>query len=242
MDRNSEEMTDIEPVGSSGLVVAPIDANFSLKDRIYDTLKQGITTMNIYADDAELRLDERKLSEQLEISRTPIREALARLEQEGLVHIVPRKGVYIVRKTKREVLEMVTVWAALESMAARLATEVASDEDIAELRTMFADAQNEQPSADIDEYSSKNIRFHQAILRLGGCRLIEDMADNLFIHMRSIRARTISEADRAKRSVIDHMEIIEALEKRDAELAERLVREHSMNLARHIEEHVDYLD
>jgi len=242
MDRDSENTPEPEPVGSSGLVVAPIDANFSLKDRIYDTLKQAITTMNIYADDAELRLDERKLSEQLEISRTPIREALARLEQEGLVHIVPRKGVYIVRKTKQEVLELVTVWAALESMAARLATEVASDEDIAELRTMFADDQRAPASADIDEYSSKNIRFHQAILKLGGCQLIEDMADNLFIHMRSIRARTISEADRAKRSVIDHMEIIEALEKRDAALAERLVREHSMNLARHIEQHVDYLD
>ena len=143
--------------------------------------------MNIYADDAELRLDERKLSEQLAISRTPIREALARLEQEGLVHIVPRKGVYIVRKTKREVLEMVTVWAALESMAARLATESASDEDIAELRKIFVDGDNGGAQANIDEYSSKNIRFHQAILKLGGCELIQEMADNLFIHMRSIQ-------------------------------------------------------
>lgn len=224
-----------------GLVVEPIETNFSLKDRIYNSLKRAITSMNIYAKNAELRLDERKLSEQLEISRTPIREALARLEQEGLVHIVPRKGVYIVRKTKCEILEMVTVWAALESMAARLATETASDGDIAELRTMFVDVNGEDAKADIDEYSSKNIRFHQAIIKLGGCRLLQDMADNLFIHMRSIRARTIAEGDRAERSVIDHLEIIEALEKRDAELAERLVREHSMNLARHIEKHVDYL-
>ena len=54
--------------------------------------------MNIYAEDAELKLDKRPLSEQLRISRTPIREALARLEQEGLVRIMPRKGVMIVRK------------------------------------------------------------------------------------------------------------------------------------------------
>ncbi len=242
MDNDAQETDEMEAAGSSGLVVQPIEANFSLKDRIYESLKNAITTMNIYADDAELRLDERKLSEQLAISRTPIREALARLEQEGLVHIVPRKGVFIVRKTKREVLEMVTVWAALEGMAARLATDVASDRDIAELRTMFVDADGAGAKADIDEYSAKNIRFHQTILRLGGCQLIQDMADNLFIHMRSIRARTIGESDRAKRSVIDHLEIIEALENRDAELAERLVREHSMNLARHIEQHVDYLE
>ena len=86
MEREAESITETEATGSSGLVVQPIDANFSLKDRIYDSLKQAITSMNIYAEDAELRLDERKLSEQLEISRTPIREALARLEQEGLVH------------------------------------------------------------------------------------------------------------------------------------------------------------
>ncbi|MCH8113742.1 MAG: FCD domain-containing protein, partial [Proteobacteria bacterium] len=65
---------------------------------------------------------------------------------------------------------------------------------------------------------------------------------NLFIHMRSIRARTISENDRAKRSIIDHIHIIEALEARDAGLAERLVREHTLNLAAHVDANVDYLD
>jgi len=125
-------------VAHAELAVEPIDANFSLKDKIYDSLKQAITTMNIYADDAELRLDERRLSEKLEISRTPVREALARLEQEGLVQIVPRRGVYIVRKTKAEILEMIVAWAALEGMAARLICANASDEEIASLRQMFS--------------------------------------------------------------------------------------------------------
>ena len=224
------------------LAVEPIDANFSLKDKIYDSLKQAITTMNIYADDVELRLDERHLSEKLEISRTPVREALARLEQEGLVHIVPRRGVYIVRKTKSEILEMVTVWAALESMAARLITANAADDEIASLRKMFSTYKGDQMQAHIDEYSETNIEFHQAILKLSHCDLIRDITDNLFIHMRSIRARTISDADRADRSIIDHMHIIEALESRDSDLAARLVREHSLNLAAHIEKHVDYLE
>ena len=232
----------VEKVAHAELSVEPINANFSLKDKIYDSLKQAITTMNIYAEDAELRLDERRLSEKLEISRTPVREALARLEQEGLVHIVPRRGVYIVRKTKVEILEMVTVWAALESMAARLICENAGDDEIASLRKMFSTFEGDQVQAHIDEYSETNIEFHQAILKLSGCNLLCDIADNLFIHMRSIRARTISEDDRAKRSIIDHMHIIEALEARDANLAERLVREHTLNLGAHIKKHVDYLD
>ena len=224
------------------LDVRPIDANFSLKDKIYASLKEAITSMNIYAEDARLRLDERQLSEQLEISRTPIREALARLEQEGLVKIVPRKGVYIVRKTKHEILEMITAWAALESMAARLITLHASDQEIADLRRLFATFQGDEAGAHIDEYSETNIRFHQSILEMSRCALLKELADQLFIHMRSIRARTISEDDRATRSIIDHMHIIEALEGRDTELAERLVREHTLNLAAHVERNVDYLD
>ena len=223
------------------LDVQPIQADYSLKDRIYASLKQAITSMNIYAEDAELRLDERELSEKLTISRTPIREALARLEQEGLVRIVPRKGVYIVRKTKQEILEMITVWAALEGMAARLITLNASDEEIASLRRLFATFRGDQIEAHIDEYSDTNIKFHQTILSLSKCRLLKDMADNLLVHMRSIRARTIQEDGRANRSIVDHLHIIEALESRDTELAERLVREHTLNLAAHVEQNVDYL-
>lgn len=224
------------------LNVAPIETNFSLKDKIYDSLKQAITSMNLYADDAELRLDERRLSEQLEISRTPIREALARLEQEGLVEIVPRRGVYIVRKTKAEILEMITVWAALEGMAARLITEQATDEEISSLRDLFTTFDEGQIQAHIDEYSDKNIDFHQAILSMSRNQLISDMSETLFIHMRSIRARTIGENDRANRSIVDHLHIIEALEARDTDRAERLVREHTLNLGAHVEKFVDYLD
>jgi DNA-binding GntR family transcriptional regulator len=229
-------------MATAKLDVSPIEANYSLKDRIYATLKDAITNMNIYAADAELRLDERELSERLAISRTPVREALARLEQEGLVRIAPRKGVFIVRKTKAEILEMITVWAALESMAARLVTERASDREIASLRRLFSTFEGDDPVAEIDEYSERNIDFHSQILRLSKCQLLNEIASNLFIHMRGIRARTISERDRARRSIIDHMHIIEALEARDAELAARLVREHTMNLAAHVAANVGYLD
>jgi DNA-binding GntR family transcriptional regulator len=224
------------------LDVRPIDTGFVLKDKIYDALKDAIARMNIYAESEELRLDERQLSDDLGVSRTPIREALARLEQEGFVRTLPRRGVYVVRKSKTEILEMITVWAALESMAARLITERATDEEISSLRRLFATFEDDRVQARIDEYSDTNIRFHQALLGLSKCELIQTMAENLFIHMRSIRMRTIGEEDRARRSIIDHMNIIEALEARDTELAERLARDHTLGLARHVEKNVNYLD
>ena len=224
------------------LAVRPLDISFSLKDRIYEALKETIAGMNIYEGMGEPRLDERQLSEDLGVSRTPVREAIARLEQEGLVRIVPRRGVFVARKTKPEILEMITVWAALESMAARLITAKATDEEIASLRTLFATMEDDIARANIDEYSGMNIRFHQAIIRLSKSKLLETMTETLFIHMRSIRARTIGENDRVQRSIIDHMNIIKALEDRNADLAERLSREHTLGLAVHVEKNVTYLD
>lgn len=227
-------------MGAEKLTVERLDGHFVLKERIYEALKRAIMSMD--AAPGEHRLDERQLSEDLGVSRTPIREALCRLEQEGFVRTVPRKGAYVARKSKREIIEIITVWAALESMAARLITLHASDEAIASLRQMFATFREDQVEAKIDEYSEANIRFHQAIVDICGCDLLKQMAENLFIHMRWIRGRTIGEDNRASRSIIDHMNIIEALEARDTGLAERLVREHALNLAAHVEANVNYLD
>ena len=95
--------------------------------------------MDIYRNRTDIRLDERQLAQDFGISRTPVREAMAQLEREGFVRSVPRRGVYVVRKTKREVIEMITAWAALESMAARLITQNAIDDDIASLRAHVRD-------------------------------------------------------------------------------------------------------
>jgi DNA-binding GntR family transcriptional regulator len=224
------------------LALKPVDGGFVLKDRIYEELKTAIISVDIYADSEEHRLDERQLSEDLGVSRTPIREALCRLENEGFVRTIPRRGAFVARKTKNEILDMITVWAALESMAARLITERASDEKIATLRKMFATFEDSQVQANIDEYSDTNVNFHQALFNLSDCDLLKQMTQNLFLHLRSIRMRTISEDNRASRSIIDHMHIIEALEARDTDLAERLVRQHTLDLAAHVEKNVDWLD
>ena len=221
----------------------PVDTSVGLKDKVYLALKSAITAMDIYSGNQAPKLDERRLAEDLGVSRTPIREALSRLAQEGLVEMIPRRGTFVARKSKQEILEIISVWAALESMAARLATEVATDEEIGQLRRLFVTFEGSTgPQARIDEYSDTNIQFHQRIIALSKSELLKKMADSLFVHMRAIRAQTITERDRADRSIIDHLHIIEAIEARDTELAERLVREHSFGLAEHINNYVDYLD
>jgi len=214
--------------------LSPIAVNFTLKDHTYEVLRDAILEMNIYQPGVDLRLDERTLAEQLAISRTPIREALARLAQDGLVEILPRKGVYVQRKSRDEILEMVVTWAALESMAARMATANASDTDLRALRRFAMKHSSDAAKAELVEYSDANIEFHQSILELSGCKMLKTTADGLFMHMHAVRRRAMGENDRATRSVVDHMKIIEALEARDPNLASRLVREHTMRLHDHI--------
>jgi DNA-binding GntR family transcriptional regulator len=224
------------------LDVKPLDTSTSFRNQAYQAIKEAITAADIYAHPSEIRLDERQLSQALGVSRTPIREAMTLLEQEGFLRTLPRRGVFIIRKTRREIVEMIQVWAALESMAARLATQRASDAEIARLRAMMADFQTARPDEHMDEYSDANIAFHQAIIAMSGCDLIGDITENLFLHVRAIRKVTISQDNRASRSIVDHMRIIEALESRNTELAESLVRRHTLDLAAHVEKHCDFLD
>lgn len=225
------------------LNIVPLTPAKALKTQVYEALKEIIGRMNIYSNPKSLRLDERALGEHLGVSRTPVREAISRLEQEGLVRTVARRGAFVVRKTKDEIIDMIDAWAALESMAARLATSRASDREIASLRKNFTSFDDsEEAKAHIDEYSATNIEFHQTIISLGQSPLISEMSNQLFFHMRAIRASTIKERDRISRSVIDHIRIIEAIEDRDPYHAEQLVRDHALELARHVDKYVDYLD
>ncbi|MGH6769368.1 MAG: GntR family transcriptional regulator [Xanthobacteraceae bacterium] len=224
------------------VAVAPIESPASFKNKAYAALRDVIVSMDVYRSRADIRLDERRLARDFGISRTPVREAMAQLEREGFVRAVPRRGIYVVRKTKTEVIEMISAWAALESMAARLITEHASDDDIASLRRMFATFENGKVRAHLDEYSEVNIEFHQTIIRMSGNSVLIALAENLFTHMRMIRMKTIGEQDRADRSIRDHMHIIEALEARATARAEALVRDHALGLAAHVAKYADYLD
>jgi DNA-binding GntR family transcriptional regulator len=224
------------------LEIERLDTSTSFRKEAYAALKRAITAIDIYNHPQEVRLDERRLSEELGVSRTPIREAMTVLEQEGFVRTRPRRGIFVVRKTKREMLEMITVMAALESMAARLAAEHASDAEIARLHELMDDFRGGTGAKRLEEYSDANIAFHQAIIKMSGCALLGEMTENLFIHMRAIRKITIHQDNRAARSILDHMAIIAAIERRDGGLAERLAREHTLGLAAHVAQHGDFLD
>jgi DNA-binding GntR family transcriptional regulator len=208
--------------------------------------------MPIYdGTDDDYRLDERALAESLGISRTPVREALLRLENEGVVRSVPRKGIYVIRKTKAEIIEVILASAALEGMAARLAAERATDEEISGLIARFPEFHDREalsradggvgPPIPVSEYSEINLDFHQRIIELAHSELFSQLISRLQIHMRAIRQQTIGDDNRMAHSVVDHAHIIEALEARDADAVEVRVRQHALDLAKHVRLNVSHL-
>ena len=224
------------------LDVPRLDTGASFRKEAYAALKRAITAMDIYGHAHEIRLDERRLSDGLGVSRTPIREAMTLLEQEGFVRTRPRRGIYVVRKTKREIVEMITVMAALESMAARLAAERAADADIAELRRLMDAFQRRKRGRAAGRIFRREHRLspgdHQDE-RLRAAR----RNDRKPVHP---HARDPQDHDPPgqPRGALDRRPygIIEALERRDPEHAERLAREHTLGLAAHVEQHGDFLD
>lgn len=229
---------------TESIQINPIQSDPGLKDRVFEALRKAVMSMEIYSVKEAPKLDERKLAQMLGVSRTPVREALSRLEQEGLVKNIPRRGTFVVRKTKREIVEIIQVWAALESMAARLATIHATDKELQSFQKRCEGYQSDRhlEGAKIDEYSENNIKFHQDIISLSRNEFLISTARLSFAHMRSIRASTIKDSDRTVQSVIDHMRIIEALVNRETAKVEKLVRDHALKLAEHVEKHVDYLE
>ncbi len=226
------------PLTDADIAIVRIAPEASFKNKAYEALKDAILKMDIYASPEPVMLDERALSEHLGVSRTPIREAIAMLEQDGFVKTVPRRGIVVVRKTKTEVVDMIRAWAALESMAARLITTTARKKDISALRSFFKDFNSDRlPQDHIPEYSKANIAFHQALISLSESQVLVDMTNDILLHVRGYRQLTIGREERMSASLTEHMAIIEALEERDTELAEKLARDHTLKLATYVETH-----
>jgi DNA-binding GntR family transcriptional regulator len=145
------------------------------------------------------------------------------------------------RKSRREVVEQLQLWAALESMAARLAASNASAAAIAGLRRLVEELRNLPPSENPDEYSTVDGRFHSTLVASSGSKSIEEATRWLLALRRAVSRATATHGDLIAEASVEYLKLIEALENRDAEAAERVSREHTLGLAEHVERHWEFL-
>jgi DNA-binding GntR family transcriptional regulator len=194
-----------------------------------------IAELRIYDHPGDLQLDGCKLSTDLRVSRTPIREALTILEHQGFVRRRPRHGVFVVRKTRREIIEMVYACAALESMAVRLACVNATEAQLGALRTSFSAFYEADPTDEYYRYFEARWQFCRHAATLAQCAEILSMLNHLLLHLRSVHETIFRQSIDLAYLRAAYRAIIEALALRDAELASRLVLERGFRFARDIE-------
>jgi len=197
--------------------------NLTLWQRVYEYLREEILAERLRSG---TELQEAAVARELGVSRGPIREAIGRLEAEGLVTVRPRRGAVVRSLSRGEFLELYQVREALEAAAVRLAVPRLGPDGLAELRgltdEMAACAQAER----LDEYFEANARFHDAIFAASGNRRLREMYRQLVGQMGRYRTRSVSLRGNLQRSVLEHRAVLRAAAAGNADEAARLLAEH----------------
>ena len=208
----------------------------NLRDQVYDILKKRIIFRKIGSGK---KINEEELAKALGVSRTPIRETLLRLEHEGIVKIIPRRGAFVVSQSDDKVSDLLQVREVLEGLVARLATENMKNELLDHLRLCLEKVR----SADNDEdrllkYTPADIEFHALLLEACDNKLLKNMMESVNVHLQMVRLRTVALPGRPEQTVREHYEILAAIQKRAPDLAEKRMREHVASVRKDAQENM----
>ncbi len=194
----------------------------SIAEQIFEQLERDILSGN-YAR-GEL-LTETKLSEKLGVSRTPIREALRRLDQEHIIKMTT-KGAFVLGITKQDIDDIYEIRSRIEGLAAKLAAQRATDEQLAELKNTVELQEFYTLKQDADNIKNMDSAFHRLMYKMSGSTPLYDTLEPLHKRIIKYRKASISSGTRAHESMEEHKAIYEAIATHDGEKAEKLVNEH----------------
>ena len=197
--------------------------NLTLWQRVYDHLREEILTGRLKPG-AELA--EVALSEQLGVSRGPIREAIGRLAAEGLVTVRPRRGAVVRSLSKEEFLELYQVREALEPMAVRLAVPRLAADDFATLQGLIDTMAKHAERDEVAEFFEANAAFHGHLFAASGNGKLQELYGQLLGQMGRYRMRSLMLRGNLQRSVAEHAAILRAAKRGDADRAAHLMSEH----------------
>lgn len=215
------------------------DRRGNLKIRVYEEIKNAITK-HYYPG---MKLDERELSNMLDVSRTPVREAFVRLEQEGLVYNEPNRGVFISRITFSDLIEILDMREGLESVATRLFAQRAREEEVSSLERIMSPFTEENLEDRIEDYNYANVDFHHYIIEHCGNRRIKRAIENIYDHILiAKKLQIIPKTKRGIKSLLQHYAIINAIKGKDFQTAEDAMKDHIRSLRADIMENRDSIN
>ncbi|MDD2621063.1 MAG: GntR family transcriptional regulator [Syntrophomonadaceae bacterium] len=212
--------------GKSRLVPVNLDSYKPLRELVLEAIREAIKNGILKPRE---RLMEIQLADELGVSRTPIREALRKLELEGFIVMVPRKGAYVADLSFKDIADVFEIRTALEGLAAGLAAERITDEELEEMERLLVEKAEAILQQDMERLVEVDTRFHEAIYKASRNQRLWTIINNLREQIQRFRTTSLSYPGRKQRSLQEHRHIVEAIQSRDPQLARQLAQEHIEN-------------
>ena len=197
-----------------------------LRDVVFNTLRQAILRGELKPGE---RLMEIQRANKLGVSRTPIREAIRKLELEGLVLMIPRKGAEVAEITEKNLRDVLEVRGALEELSVQLACDKITEEQIGQLKVAAKEFEAVLKTGDITQIAEADVKFHDVIYEATDNRRLIQLLNNLREQMYRYRVEYLKEKNVYPQLIAEHEEIIEKIENREKEEAVRIVCRHIGN-------------
>lgn len=208
------------------LMPVNLDSYKPLRELVLEALREAI--FNGVLQPRE-RLMEIQLAEELGVSRTPVREALRKLEQEGFIVMVPRKGAYVADLSLKDIEDVFEIRIALEGLAASLSAERITDEELEVMQRLLAEKAEAIKSLNMEKLVEVDTQFHETIYNSSRNERLSNIISNLREQIQRYRTTSLAYPGRMQRSLEEHRSIVEAIQARDPILAKQLVQDHIEN-------------
>lgn len=197
-----------------------------LREVVFETLRQAIIDGVLRPGE---RLMEVQLAEEMGVSRTPVREAIRKLELEGFVIMVPRKGAYVADFSVKDIADVFEIRAALEGLAAGLAAERITDAELENLERALVRVGECVQTGDIEALVAADTEFHDILYRASRNQRLAQIISNLREQIQRYRKVSLAHPGRSRNTIEEHKKIVEAVADRNAALAESLAQDHIEN-------------
>ena len=208
-----------------------LENDLSLSDRVYVALEDAILSGQIKLGG---RLLESDIAEKLSVSRAPLREALRRLHFEGLAETIPRRGTYVIKPSRQDIIDLLQVREELECLAARLAAEFISERELKHLSDGLERIGKLLARNRTAGYPHHDIDFHQTVIHASGNGKVLQVMTGMYRQLRLVRLMSGARAHRAPAAYREHVAIFEALRSRNPQAAEDKMRKHLKSSAENI--------
>jgi len=212
-------------------------SNLSLVNQAYKELKRIILEYRVPLGG---KLNEGELAAALGISRTPVREAVNRLEKEGLVEIFPQRGAFVVQLSEKDIFELFLIRENLEGLAAYLAAKKMKEDDLAKLESCIQGFKEPFTEKDVQRYAKEDFRFHQTIVAVSDAQRLIKLISTLYDHIRIFRLTTMGLSSRMKTSLAEHRLLVKAFRRKDPKGAEHMMRQHIRHVRDGVMENIKF--